>query len=95
MYVDIDRKQQTFVIRDSFTQNIIYNIPDTLMSCKDEPALQIINRFAWRDNKTLKLISTDGIERLVDITNKFKEVEFNVIPMYEGDKCKLFNMIID
>ncbi len=95
MYVDLDRKKGTFVIRDSFTQNIVYHIPETLMNTHHESAITVINRFAWRDNKILKLISHDGIERLVDITNKFKEVEFNVIPMYEGEKCAHFNIIID
>lgn len=65
------------------------------MNSKHEDPVTVINRFAWRDNSIIKLISHDGIERLVDITNRFKEVQFNVIPMYEGEKCHNFNIIID
>jgi len=53
------------------------------------------NRFAWIDNTTFKMVSSDGIERIIDITNNFKEVEFNVIQMYDKEKCDEKHIILD
>ena len=33
----------------------------------DEQMKFVINRFRWIDNNTFKIISTDGIERIIDI----------------------------
>ena len=42
----------------------------------------LVHRFAWVDNNTIRLINHEGIERLIDVRNGFKEIEFNVIPMF-------------
>lgn len=39
----------------------------------------------WIDNDTVKIVNTEGIERLVDLKNNFKEIEFNRIPMFNRD----------
>lgn len=39
-------------------------------------------RFSWIDNDTIKVVNNEGIERLIDLKNNFKEIEFNRIPMY-------------
>jgi hypothetical protein len=43
----------------------------------------VVHRFAWVDNNTFRIINHEGIERLVDVRNNFKEIEFNVIPMFK------------
>lgn len=43
----------------------------------------VVHRFAWVDNNTFRVINHEGIERLVDVKNNFKEIEFNVIPMFK------------
>jgi hypothetical protein len=53
------------------------------MSNKTEDMKHVINRFAWVDNETIKIISKDGIERLINISNDFKEIQFNIIPMFD------------
>jgi hypothetical protein len=82
-YLDVDRKGKKFLIRDSFTQEVKITIPESIMSCKDEPHEDVASRFMWLDNDTLKIINSEGIERKIDIyKNKFKEIEFNVIPLF-------------
>ncbi len=91
MYLDVDRKGKKFLIRDSFTQNKVTDIPEYIMNCKDEHYEEAAARFKWQDNDTLKVINSEGIERLVDIKTKkpnsegreFKEIEFNVIPLFQ------------
>lgn len=52
------------------------------MTSKFEPYLDVAHRFRWVDNNTIRVVNTEGIERLVDLSNNFKEIEFNVIPIY-------------
>ena len=71
------------MIKDSMTQQVKYDIPEWIMTSKYEPYINVAHRFKWIDNNTIRVINTEGIEQLVDISNKFKEIEFNVIPIYE------------
>lgn len=72
-----------------------FRVPELLMDCKKEPALAVINRFNWVDNKTIRIISHDGIEKIVHIENKFKEVEFNRIPDFDPDSLKHCHFMYD
>ena len=45
------------------------------------------HRFCWIDNDTVKICNNEGIERIVDLKNNFKEVEFNRIPLYDKLTC--------
>lgn len=65
------------------------------MNSKSEDIKHVINRFAWIDNFKFKIVSSNGIERIVDIRDNFKEIEFNVIPMYDSELCKKNNIILD
>jgi hypothetical protein len=58
------------------------------MDAKGESPEHVIHRFAWLDNNTFRIISHEGIERIVDINDNFKELEFNVIPMYKKKFCQ-------
>ena len=59
-----------------------YHIPEWIMTSKFEDYNDIAHRFKWVDNETIRVVNTEGIERLVDLKNNYKEIEFNVIPMY-------------
>ena len=83
MYLDVDRKHHKFMIRDSFTQEIRYNIPEWLMEFHEDEFMNVALRFTWIDNETVKIVNPEGIERLVDLKNNFKEIEFNRIPLYD------------
>jgi hypothetical protein len=97
MYLDVDRKNRTFMIRDSFTQEVRHHIPDWLMSepNKQESYVPVAQRFMWIDNDTIKVVNTEGIERLVDLKNKFKEIEFNRIPMFDVRISSMFHYYHD
>ena len=32
-----------------------------------EPASEIMNRFKWVDNETIRIINSEGIEKIIDI----------------------------
>jgi hypothetical protein len=75
MYLDIDRKNRRFMIKDSITQDVIYKIPEWLMSCDShEDYLDVAHRFIWIDNDTIRIINNEGIERLIDLRNNFREI---------------------
>ena len=49
----------------------------------DELKNCVINRFSWIDNRFFRIISIDGIERIIDPTEGLKEVDYNVIPEFD------------
>lgn len=42
-------------------------------------------RFAWVSNDIVKIVNSEGIERLIQINDNFKEIEFNKIPLYRKE----------
>jgi hypothetical protein len=58
------------------------------MNSRFEDYQHVANRFKWEDNNTIRVINYEGIERRIDLLDKFKEIEFNVIPMYQDNVCK-------
>lgn len=88
-YLDVDRKSKRFVIKDSFTQEVKFTIPEHIMNFKTEKLNEVASRFVWMDNDTIEVISSEGIQRKIDIVEEkgkpvqFKEVEFNVIPLFD------------
>lgn len=57
------------------------------MNSKNENFVDVAHRFKWVDNDTVRIINHEGIERLIDVNNGFKELEFNVIPLYNKEWC--------
>ena len=83
-YLDIDRKEKVFLIRDTFTQKKLATVPLFVMNCKTEPHVGVAARFKWEDNHTIKYVNLEGIERKIDVShNEFNELQFNVVPMFE------------
>jgi hypothetical protein len=72
--LDVDRKNKTFMIRDTVTHAITYKIPDWIMSAEHEPFLDVLNRFVWVDKDTVRIINHEGVERLFDLKNNFREI---------------------
>jgi hypothetical protein len=65
------------------------------MSNETENMKHVINRFSWINNDMIKIISKDGIERLIDIKQNFKEIQFNIIPMFNREDSTKFHIILD
>lgn len=73
------------------------------MSADKEDPRYIINRFAWLDNERIKIISIDGIEKIMHIDirssdikkNKVRELACNRIPNFDPELCKKCNIILD
>ena len=54
----------------------------------EEEAHEIMNRFLWIDKNTIKIMNKEGIEKILDVSNKFQEVEYNKIPLYNNDEVR-------
>ena len=65
------------------------------MNGKDEKVEDVARRFRWISEDLIHIINHEGIERIVDVTNGFKEVQFNFIPLYNPEICKKSHYILD
>ena len=87
--MNIDKFTATFYIRDTYTNQELYKIPKDLMTynkdIKDD-SKNTIARFKWLDNETFKIVSPEGYEKIVDFAHNFKEIKYNVVPLFE--RCK-------
>jgi hypothetical protein len=52
------------------------------MDLEEDSAKEIMNRFKWVDEDTIRVINKEGIEKVIDIRNNFEELEFNFIPLF-------------
>ena len=46
-----------------------------------------MNRFKWVNEHTIRIINRDGIEMLIDMKDNYKEIDYNVVPLF--DKTEL------
>ena len=64
------------------------------MNPSEEEVKAIAKRFKWLDSDRIKLANKEGIEKIVDIKNGFKEIAFASIidfkNTFSGDKTKHF-----
>ncbi|CDW71887.1 wd-40 repeat protein [Stylonychia lemnae] len=87
--VDVNRKDNLFVIRDTFSNRVICTVPKDLMDLNLEPASEIMNRFKWVDDETIKIINHEGIEKIVYLRGmELIEIEYNVIPLFDNHEIK-------
>lgn len=42
----------------------------------------VINRLEWQNSSILRIASKEGVEKFIDIDDDFKEINFNVIPLF-------------
>jgi hypothetical protein len=54
------------------------------MNPKEENIKEIMNRFKWIDQNTFKIINKEGLEKIIDISDNFKKIEYNVIPLFDN-----------
>ena len=63
--------------------NELYRVPANYMDPAKESIKEIMNRFLWIDDNTIKLINRDGMEKTLDIADDFSEIEYNMIPLFD------------
>ena len=84
--VNFEKKE--FLIIDADTNEKMLTIPKDFMTFEDNSSLQsIMRRFIFVDNETIKLISQDGLEKIISIADgKFEEISFNKVPRFSDDQ---------
>lgn len=74
-YLDMDDTHTKFIIRSTHNhEKIITTIPDELMSVKDEAVEDVVRRFRWINDFQIHIINHEGIERIIDINDNFREI---------------------
>lgn len=59
------------------------------MDLDQESAIEIMNRFKWVDEETIRIINNEGIEKIIDLkSSKLEEIEYNVIPLFDNSEYK-------
>jgi hypothetical protein len=71
-FIDVESANKRFIIRDTFTEEIMHIIPKYLMSFNVNPEEAIL-KFAWVGNNMFKIINNEGMEKLVDIGTEFQQ----------------------
>ena len=60
-----------------------------MMDLESEPASEIMNRFKWIDDETIRIINHEGIENLVYLKDReLVEIEYNIIPLFDNHEVK-------
>lgn len=79
-FVDIDLSINGFRIKSTEDEQVIYTIPEYLMSFKGQVKMPdgnlepktprwVFNRFKWMTSKSFRIISDDGIESMIDFSS--------------------------
>jgi hypothetical protein len=45
----------------------------------------VIQRFRWIDNKSFKIVNSEGVEEWVDYTDNFKAISYNMVPEFSEE----------
>ena len=78
------------MIKKSLTQEPHCIIPKGLMNPNKEDKLKIAKKFKWVDNKKIKVINNEGMEKVVDISLGFSEKAYGTVPLFDMnviDQC--------
>ena len=58
------------------------------MNCNGEEKIaDIVYRFKWQDNESIRVINNEGFERLIRLDASFSEISFHAIPLYMSYWC--------
>ena len=69
-YLDFNKNEKVFVIKDTLTQNDKCQIPGGLMHPGNGKDIALVGKkFQWVSNTQIRVINNDGIEKIVDINN--------------------------
>ena len=83
-YLDFNKKDKMFVIKDTFTQLDKCKIPNGLMHPGNGKDIMLIGKkFKWISNSLIKVINNDGIEKTVDITKDCDQIYYCSVPMLD------------
>jgi hypothetical protein len=64
--------------------NILYaKIPHEILNYDELSARAGVNRVQWLNNRLIRIVNLEGVEKIMDIQDNFKEVESNVIPFFK------------
>lgn len=66
-YIDINRRLNQFVIRDTLTANEMWRMPKHLFNLTDEQPSTIMNRFKWINDDQIRIINKEGIEKILNL----------------------------
>jgi hypothetical protein len=79
MYLERSIKDEQFVVKDAYTNKVLYLIPKELMKIDMNPetARMLMLRMQWIDNNRIKLINDEGLESIVDVTRNCYEEAWN------------------
>lgn len=58
------------------------------MSPEKESPVEVMNRFMWVDQSTIRIINREGVEKLLDLKDNFREIEYNVIPLFNNGEVQ-------
>jgi len=90
LFLRICKKRMQFVINDTFANVEICEMPKDLMPIsKTETPFDILSRFYWIDNDTVKLMNREGVEKIICISDKsFTELAFNSRQLIKEESWK-------
>ena len=66
----------------------MYKISKDLMDPGKTQASILMNRFKWVDCDTIIVMNNEGVEKKIDIKDNFREIEFNIIPLYDDKEIE-------
>lgn len=98
LFIDVNKAQKQFIIRDMYTEEEILKIPLYLMNYEKDP-LEAILRIKWIGNEAIKIINDEGMEKIFEINasagSEFKQLGYNQNCNFNYEIEKSRNFYID
>mmetsp|Transcript_19002 Transcript_19002/g.13800 ORF Transcript_19002/g.13800 Transcript_19002/m.13800 type:complete len:165 (+) Transcript_19002:2747-3241(+) len=84
-HVDMNKKTKSFCIKSTLDNKIFAEIPTEYMSFTENPKsiTDQINRIRFMDNEHLRIVSREGVEKLLDFHNDFALIAEHTIPLFK------------
>eukprot|EP00347_Sterkiella_histriomuscorum_P010531 403375928 len=82
LYIRYVKTTKAFIIKYSDTGETHSIVPNDIMNIGLEKTDHIINRFKWLDNERFLVVNANGLEKIVNIQQKYKEESFNQRPLF-------------
>lgn len=91
-YLDFNKNEKMFVIKDSFTQTDYRKISNGLMHPGGGKDIALVGKkFQWLTNNYIRVINNDGIEKTVDIHNNCDQISYCSVPMLDIEHLRSDN----
>jgi hypothetical protein len=83
-FVSVNAKRGTYVIRDMLgeEEEVLHPISPHLMSFEGQNSGEMILKFKWVSDDMFKILSKEGMEKIVDISTDFRQENFNQVSDY-------------